>query len=298
MTGLAGAALAISAGAILASGSDDPGVTAAPAPAAEPSQPPNPFTPEVQVAGRTLQDPEIDELSGLAASRLHPGVLYGVNDSGGAAVVYAIDSTGATVGRLNLSGVKAQDWEAIAPGWDARGNPVLWIGDIGGNTRDRDQVQVYQISEPSELGDVDVPWQSFTLTYPDGPNDAEALLVDPDDHSLSLVSKGKGVQGFIYHPPWPLEAKGDNLLTKGQPVPGTITDGGWELSPEGAPRLVLIDYWRIHRWTGDAWVSQLGPLMLQREALAWPWLPDGPGNNSVLLGSEGAGSSIVPAEVP
>ena len=81
-------------------------------------------------------------------------------------------------------------------------------------------------------------------------------------------------------------------------VPSTITDGAWEISAAGEPRLVLTDYLQLHRWTGTAWVSALGPLQVQREALAWPWLPNREPNNAVLLGSEGVGSAIVGADVP
>ncbi len=81
-------------------------------------------------------------------------------------------------------------------------------------------------------------------------------------------------------------------------VPASITDGAWELSPAGEPRLVLVDYWRIHRLQGSQWVSQYGPLQLQREALAWPWLPDAGPNDTVLVGSEGTNSTILTAQLP
>ena len=47
------------------------------------------FSTEVELAGYNLF-----VLSGLAASRLHPGVLYGINDSGGARIQEGVVSLG------------------------------------------------------------------------------------------------------------------------------------------------------------------------------------------------------------
>ncbi len=265
----------------------------------EPGTPaPDPFPAAVQLAQRTLLDPTIDELSGLAASRLHPGVLYGINDSGGSASVYAIDDAGATVATLSLAGVDARDWESLAPGRAADGSPVLWIGDIGDNSENQSRVRLLEIDEPAELVDQDVAFRSFWIAYEDGPHNAEALVVHPSDGRVWVATKGNGEPGGLYRAPGELSPDRTTILEYVRPVPPSITGGDWELSAAAEPRLVLIDYWRIHRLEGNSWVSKLGPLQLQREAMAWPWLPDAPDNDRVLLGSEGAGSGIVVGDVP
>ncbi len=255
------------------------------------------FTTSTQLAERRLADPRVDELSGLAASRLHPGVLYGINDSGGGPTVYAIDESGATVAALSLDGATATDWEAIAPGWDADGTPVLWIGDIGNNDNKRSTVRLYKITEPASLADQPATWQSYDVAYSDGKHNAEALLVNPKDGAVSIATKSTGDDGALYSFAAPLSSSRTNTARPGMAVPAMITDGGWELSSTGDPRLVLIDYWSIHRRIPDGWTSALGPLQPQREALAWPWLPDGPSTSTVLLGSEGQGSQIIAAPV-
>jgi hypothetical protein len=271
-----------------------------PAPSAgstEPSPAVSPLSAD-QVAERRISDPAIDELSGLAASRLHAGVLYGINDSGGSPVVHAIDAGGDTVARLRLEGVTARDWEALAPGWDAAGRPVIWIGDIGDNQDNQERVRLLRIAEPAELVDQAVDFQTYWLTYPDGSRNAEALMVHPKTGEISVATKGSGEPGAIYRPTAPLRETGDNELARAIDVPSSITDGAWELSPAGEPRLILIDYWRIYRFAEAGWVSEFGPLQLQREALAWPWLPDAAPNDTVLLGSEGTNSTILTARVP
>ena len=44
-----------------------------------------------------LDDPSLDELSGMAASRRHPGLYYAHNDSGDGARIYVLDETAALV---------------------------------------------------------------------------------------------------------------------------------------------------------------------------------------------------------
>lgn len=249
---------------------------------------------------RVLQDPAVAELSGLAASRRHPGVLYGINDSGGQNVVFAIDETGATVARLRLDGLLNRDWEALAPCLDEAGRPVLWIGDIGDNGADQERVRLIRISEPDVLVDQDVRWEAFWIRYPDGPRNAEALLCDPRSGELAVVTKGIRGPGGMYRLPV-LRPRVANQAEHVMAVPPGITDGAWELSPIGEPRLVLTDYWQLHRYADGGWVSALGPLQLQREALAWPWLPgrgEGGARDQVYLGSEGASSRILVADVP
>ena len=53
----------------------------------------------------TIEDPRITESSGLAASRLHPGVYWTHNDSDDGPYVYAVDSrTGKTVATITHEG--------------------------------------------------------------------------------------------------------------------------------------------------------------------------------------------------
>src|SRR6185312_12124692 len=81
--------------------------------------------------GFTIKDPRITESSGLAASRLHPGVYWTHNDSDDGPYLYAVDSaTGDTVARITLTGIgEPRDVEAISIGPDNR----IFVGDIGDN---------------------------------------------------------------------------------------------------------------------------------------------------------------------
>lgn len=145
--------------------------------------------------GGAIDSTEIGELSGLAASRLHPGVLWAHNDSGDSARVFALAEDGTALGTYEVSGAEAIDWEDIAVGpGPAPGSSAIFIGDIGDNLFARtDGVTVHRVLEPDARPDgTDRPLlgtEPLRLIYPDGPADAEALIVDPSSGDLVIVTK-------------------------------------------------------------------------------------------------------------
>ena len=167
-----------------------------PSAGAAPADAPGSFCARVhpgEVAGE-IADPALDELSGLVASRRHPGVLWAHNDSGATAEVFAVSDTGAALGTYDLPGAQNIDWEdiAVGPGPDA-GVSYLYVGDIGGNAVERPEVVVYRVPEPTDAPDGTGGTLSgvepLTLRFPDGPADSEALFVDPLNGDLYLITK-------------------------------------------------------------------------------------------------------------
>ena len=132
------------------------------------------------------------EASGLAASRLHPGVLYAHNDSGDTARFFAFDASGADLGTFTLEGVTAIDWEDMGAGPCADGtSPCLYFADIGDNAEQRSELLLHRVPEPTKLGPgttAIVP-ETFRFRYPTGPQDAEALFVDPRDGRVYVLTK-------------------------------------------------------------------------------------------------------------
>ena len=114
----------------------------------------------------TLQDPSITESSGLAVSARHPGVLWTHNDGGSSAQVVAVDRRGESVARVTLAGVDPYDPEALAPGVDGKGRPVLFLGDLGDNERTRSNVSVFRFREPARLADSTVDATVVPLHLP------------------------------------------------------------------------------------------------------------------------------------
>lgn len=144
---------------------------------------------EVNIAGLT-------EVSGVAASRNNANVLWTHNDSGHPAVVYAIDTFGRLLGKFNLAGNTDNEDIAVGPG-PVTNVSYLYVGDIGDNTSSRSNIRIYQIPEPVVYGRqfTNPPTvtpkgaRTITLTYPDGPRDAEALTVDSVTGDLFIFTK-------------------------------------------------------------------------------------------------------------
>lgn len=75
----------------------------------------------------------------------------------------------------------------------ATSETCLYVGDIGDNARQRDDVTVYRFAEPNltDIPDAAVAADVWTYTYPDGAHNSEAMIVTLDG-SLLLVTKPAG----------------------------------------------------------------------------------------------------------
>ena len=142
-----------------------------------------------------LENEEIDEASGLTASRRDPELFWVHNDSGDGPRLFAITSSGEQIAELSVVGAEAEDWEDIAAGPVLEGSATsLFIGDIGDNFKFRPSVQIYVLPEP-EVDRLAAPSELLAsahrldVSYPEGPRDAETLLVDPLTGALYIIEK-------------------------------------------------------------------------------------------------------------
>jgi hypothetical protein len=131
------------------------------------------------------------ELSGLAASRTLPDLLWTHGDRGGAAELYSVSATNAAPhGTLRLDGATAFDWEDLAAAPCPAGQ-CIYIADTGDNNLDRTGVAIYEVVEPTTapIGAIDVAYTRYDIQYPDGPHDVEAIFVDPRDGRGYAITK-------------------------------------------------------------------------------------------------------------
>lgn len=141
--------------------------------------------------------PELRESSGLAVSRSQPGVIWSQNDSGDAAMLYAIDLKGRLLAKVTFPDVKAVDWEDIAAGPCPQdtSQPCLYVADTGNNGQSRDVVTIFIVREPVIAGAnptrvISAKAVSFRFRYPGAAEDTEALAVLPDG-GVTIVPKGR-----------------------------------------------------------------------------------------------------------
>jgi hypothetical protein len=135
----------------------------------------------------------LGEVSGLAVSRQNPDVIW-VHNDGGREQVFAVTTAGQLVARARVN-VKLTDVEDIAIGPGPENDvDYVYIGDIGDNSSGRPDVRVVRFVEPTlktvrgKKIDADGV-EEFRLRYPDGPHDAEALMVDPVTGDVFIVVK-------------------------------------------------------------------------------------------------------------
>ncbi len=195
-------------------------------------------------------EPELNELSGLAASRAHPGVIYAHNDSGDTARFFAMDTDANPLGHFELEGASANDWEDMTIGPCPAGT-CLYLGDIGDNRRIRSDYAVYRVKEPDvevgkPVGTVKVAWDRLAYAYPDGEKfNAETLFMHPVSGELYLVNKqSAGDPSIVFKFPMPLDASRTATLIKVAelkvPEPKDQALTGGSLSPDGTALLLRM----------------------------------------------------------
>ena len=185
-----------------------------------------------QASGGLTALSSLPEASGLALSRRTPGLLWSHNDSG-AAVVYALNASGALQGRVKVSGAAVVDWEDVEVAACPSGS-CLYVADIGDNPGTRKQITVYRVPEPLPTDSATPAAEAFHATFPDGPHDAEALLVTGKGE-LWVATKGVKGPAALYRSPEPFRAGATVRLERvadlGLGGKQRITDGA--VSPDG-----------------------------------------------------------------
>lgn len=134
----------------------------------------------------------LDEISGIQASHRNPGVLWVHNDDGEPRI-HALGPGGEDLGSILITDAVNADWEDITriPGGQ---RDLLVLADIGDNAAKRSKVWLYIVEEPGPGPDGrfsgEVPVVNWiSLTYPDGPRDAESIAWDPLKARLLILSK-------------------------------------------------------------------------------------------------------------
>jgi len=193
-----------------------------------------------------VQGFEIQEASGIVASRQNAGILWTHNDSSYRGVVFALSTNGALLGRYAIPSVFYGDFEdiAIGPGPSPE-SQYIYLGDIGDNFAARSSIRVFRFAEPAVYTyqasnpryESVTGAQEIELTYPDGPFNAEALMVDPRDGDLFIATKLLGGSRIYRASRAELDGGGPVTLTFVRQV-GFFKVSGGDISPDG--RLVAL----------------------------------------------------------
>ena len=253
-------------------------------------------------------DPDLAEVSGLAASRTHRGLYWAHNDGGNDAELIAIRGDGSRVATFSVRGVENVDWEDLAS-FELDGRHYLLVADTGDNGGIRKTLELAVFEEPAQLKDGDSLRLAWTISFrwPDGARDCEAAAVDAAAGKVLLVSKkrvppelfelplrpGAGLQtaprvatrGGIAQP--------DQAQLRKNPVYGRYRSqvSGADLSPNGRV-LAVLNYHAVHMYVRNPGQDWAQALSAAPGRLDFPWLPQAEGiafsldGRSLLVASE------------
>ncbi|MEO6365147.1 MAG: hypothetical protein ABIO38_03745 [Luteimonas sp.] len=141
-----------------------------------------------------LVDAQLNEVSGMAASRRHEDVLWLIDDGGHPARLFAVSKRGRSLAQFDVAGVAKTDWEDLAA-FELDGKRYLLIADTGDNGGLRRTLQLHAVEEPSRIGNAGqerrtlTPAWSIAFRWPDGARDCEAIAVDVVQKNVLLISK-------------------------------------------------------------------------------------------------------------
>ncbi|NLW18352.1 MAG: hypothetical protein GXY81_01500 [Candidatus Cloacimonetes bacterium] len=234
----------------------------------------------------TVEEPDINEASGLASSIKTPGLLYTHNDSGGEAAVYVLNKHALMPAVIVLDGVKNRDWEDISTCIDPKDSkPYVYVGDIGDNNANHTSSFIYRFEEPEILDTLITisKIDKIEFTYEDGPRDAEALFVDPLSGDIYVISKRDENSG-IYRLPYP-QSFSESIVAKriGQLPYSWVVAA--DISPSGKHILVKT-YTNIYRYTRKANQSIAEALSTKGKIMPYKLEPQG---ESVAFDEKGKG---------
>jgi len=261
-----------------------------------------------------IESVEIDESSGLAASKCQQDVFWTHNDSGDGAYIFALNSKGGHLGTWKVQNAENFDWEDLAAFKDSSGTCFLYIGEIGNtNKLARTEHKIYRVKEPAVSSDnknstrknplLTDPAENMRFRYSDTPHDSETLMVNPMSGDIYVLTKGSREPSAVYKlkPVFDAETvlKADKISDLMLPaVPSGLLTGG-SISPDGR-RVILCDYSAGYEFTLPEGAGSFDDIWKQKPAIvdigdrkqgeAISYSSDG---NSVFATSEKKNSPVI-----
>jgi hypothetical protein len=148
-----------------------------------------------------VADRRMTELSGMVATKSGYIVVNDGSDDPAARQIFYLDQSCAVTRTVKYPS-RPRDTEDMG----LAGDGTLWVADIGDNDSNRDSIGLWRLPAGARKP------QLFRLKYPDGPHDAEALLIAPNG-TLIVVTKTIGSAG-VYEPAAGLRANKTTALRK------------------------------------------------------------------------------------
>jgi len=180
-------------------------------------------------------NPLVNEISGIADSKINPGNLWGQEDSGNPSQLYLINHQGSVVKKIFLAGISNRDWEDIA-----LFNGDIYIAETGDNAQAYNNYKFYKFPEPSANIDTVRNIQTINFTYPDGSHDAEAFLIEPASNDIYILTKRDNLSK-IYRLTYPF-----NTVTNVVTLVGTLSYTGVVSAAISGDEIIVKTYTNLY----------------------------------------------------
>jgi hypothetical protein len=237
-----------------------------------------------------IDNSQINEASGLAASETNPGTLWTHNDSGNKPQIFLIDSEGKHLATVNFPYLTNRDWEdiAVGPGPET-GASYVYIGDVGDNFGQHELKYIYRLKEPRikaqrkplsiEIIEVD----SVKFKLPDGNRDSEAIMIDPLNKDIFVFSKREESVN-LYLLPYPQSTTETMTAQFVSQIPFTQINAA-AISPEGN-EILIKNYIHVYYWRRQK--NETIKDALKRKPFAPPYITE-PQGEAITFDRNGKG---------
>lgn len=221
--------------------------------------------------------PLLKEISGITDSKTIPLHLWGEEDSGNPPQLDLISYDGTVTKKVYIKGAANHGWEDMT-----RAGNELYVADIGDNFKVMSEHAIYIFTEPG--ADVDTV-RSFTkirFRYPDGPHDADALLVEPTTNAIFIITKSATATTPIFKIEAPYSDTALMVAVPAGEVPyNNITSAA--MSPD-AKELILKTYTTLYHYTIDKNIETT----LQQQPTKLPYLIE-PQGEAIAFAADNSG---------
>ncbi len=240
----------------------------------------------------------MQEASGIDIAPLNPGAVWSHNDAGSGTDIFLINTqNGEEISRFSVNNASNIDWEDITV-FKNGNNSSIFLADFGDNFKVRPSYSLYIFNEPvyDSTGKLSTDISlvnRLNFIYSDGPQNAEALLMDPQTGDIIIATKEIN-RSVIYS--LPADQLNCNTMVEleklGELPIGNVTGG--DISDDGK-RITLRNYLGLFLWerTGGEGLNEVfetTPVKLpynhveaQGEAFCWS-------NNGYYTLSEAVGN--------
>lgn len=264
----------------------------------------------------SVSDPQINESSGIAASRNHPGHVWVHNDSGDQPRLFLLNPRAQLIAIVAIESAEATDWEDMCS-FRLDDTNYLLVGDIGDNNRKRDGdgkpfCRLYLLKEPKvprSNGLPTVPWNVQSMIdfeFEDGPHDCEGLAFDAQRKEVLLITKTSPGKSGLYSLSIDFRRSSQRTTAKRIASPFVPFATCMDVSPDGRQLIVgsMFSGMLVRRSQNESWKDAFSHLADASQTVDLPQRKQGetvcfdPSGKWLYLNSEGKKQPLWIVPVP